>query len=120
MHFHVLNQKHTMGKRWHTYLNNDEDSTNCEADGHHQAEGQACIQYYIKHKIYIIIPCIREQAKETNRALETDEEIPVMDIELVKASENVLLDVGHRSVVAGEDATGRDAHQDAEDGQESQ
>ena len=42
-----------------------------------------------------------------------------MDIELVKASENVLLDVGHRSVVAGEDAAGRDAHKDAEEGQES-
>ena len=98
---------------WRTYLNNDEDSTNCEADGDRQAEGQACIQYYIKHEVYIFIPCIREQAKET------DKEIPVMDIELVKASENVLLDVGHRSVVAGEDAAGRDAHKDAEEGQES-
>ena len=42
-----------------------------------------------------------------------------MDVKLIKASENVLLDIGHRAVVAAEDAAGRDAEQDADKGQES-
>ena len=46
--------------------------------------------------------------------MEADKESEIEDAELIKASEEVLPDVGNRFVVTVEDAAGSDADQDAD------
>ena len=89
-----------------------------EADANEYPTGhsKACIQNDKECEIQIIISCCTDQAQQADTALEADEESEVDDAELIKASEEVLSDVGNRSVVTVEDAAGREADQDAENG----
>ena len=112
----MLMVTHNLKYNWclkYTYWHNDENSSNAEAYGNTKANGQTAIKDSVENQIEVVNPSISHNAEQCDTAMNTNKESIVEYIELIKMSEDVLLDVRNGSEVAGEDGAGRDTDQDA-------
>ena len=63
-------------KLWLSYINDDEDSTDTQANGDTESKCHAGVENNEEEKIEVIITILRSKTKPANEALETNEESP--------------------------------------------
>ena len=78
-----------------THRHDNENSSKAQANSNAKTNGETSIDNCVESKVEIIISDIGQETEKTDTALCADKEGVVENVELVKAGENILLDVGN-------------------------
>ena len=98
-----------------SHRNEDKYPAAAEHWGEDKHKGDTSVDDEEESEVEIDISFFKVETEQAEEALGEDEEGEVDDVELVQASEDILLDIGHGAVVDTEDAARRDAQQDADE-----
>ena len=105
---------------WLSYINDDQDSTNAQADCDAESKCHASVENNEKEKIEEVITILSSKTKPTNTALETNEEGPSFHKKIVQSCQEISLDKGKGTVTLAQNYADKATKQEADDANEAQ